>query len=80
MFATHHDVRRDDVGVVTHGFDEEDLGTKKKKAVQRLCSVDKVMLGLLGVAIVTLTLKPFSLPNVRIISRLSLVVFVASKT
>lgn len=30
MFSTHHDVGRDDAGVVTHGLDKKDLRTDKQ--------------------------------------------------
>lgn len=79
MFAAHHDVRSYDTRVITDRFDKKYLDTKRGRRSNLLLSQSGHAL-IPWVAMTTRTLKPFSAPNLRIISRLSLVVFVASKT
>lgn len=77
--VTHHDVRRNDAGIIANGLDEKDLCTERKSSSKMLrCPRGHSLTR--QVAVGTLTLKLFSAPNFSIISRLSLVVFVASKT
>lgn len=78
--AAHHDVGGDHVGVVAHGLDEENLGGGKKG--ERGLNSTRTARDALQtkLAMTTRTLKSLSAPNLRIISRRSLVVLVASKT
>lgn len=73
--APHHDVGRDDAGVVAHRLDEKDLRTQttalRFPPPRRSAPT---------VVTATLTLKSFSAPKLRIMARLSRVVLVASKT
>lgn len=80
--SPHHDVGRDDAGVVAHRLDEEDLRTNAQThgAVQTSSSAGGRQRSPTGVAVTTLALKSFSAPKLRIMSLLSRVVLVASKT
>lgn len=77
-FRTHHDVGGDHVGVVAHRLDEENLARTRK--TERGLNSPPLQTKLTAATTQTHTLKSLSAPNLRIISRLSLVVLVASKT
>lgn len=79
IFVTHHDVRRNDAGIIAHRLDEEDLNRKVRLCLER-CSTSLIQYFGTPITLAACTLKSFSSPNLRIMSRLSLVVLVASKT